>query len=202
MLRELQPKQYLSVHFGNIIIELFRIRDKEICEAHRDVNKEGHYYKRHLPSIFLSNLFMKQLLENFSFNRNSCFDCYTFNETENNRRIYIILYDDESKQFSLITVCIISHMITLYNVKHTLSESYTKVLVAFLKIVIPSYDGEWFMTFDTYLKDIIINNIDCGLYVFLCIYYLCYEVPLLFESDIINLRNNLAYWIMIGKLPI
>ena len=78
------------------------------------------------------------------------------------------------------------------------------LLQPLLSALDPAFTNEWQCTIyrETYFE-LLNNQFDSGVYVTALTYFLSVRVPLFFNhNSIVRLRMNLAYWILVGELPI
>ena len=223
ILRQLQ----LGSHVGTVMdctMKLFQCRSSRICECHREVNEAHDNYEPYRNSIFLPSAAFQDLrAQQFTpqqiiatyFRTSSTCSGESLNMS-NFKKIYFVSKAIDSFDIWVLYVVdlelhSINYLDPRRNSNSIVSEDLTihlnetrDMLSVLLRVLLSDNEGTWVCNvLSPYYFSPLINNYDSGLYIIAAIYFLCAEVPLFFDHGTISrLRLNLAYWLLVGELPI
>ncbi len=222
VLRQLQ----LGSHLGTImdcIMKLFQCRIDRICECHREVNEAHDNYEPYRSSIFLpsaafQDLRAQQLTPHqiiATYFRSSTGSGESLNVGNFNKIYFIskaidsddiwVLYviDLELRSINYLDPRRNSNSVVTEDLAIHLNET-REMLTVFLHVLLSDHEGTWVCNVlsPCYFSPLI-NDYDSGLYITAAIYFICVEVPLFFDDGTVSrLRLNLAYWLLVGELPV
>lgn len=219
--RQLGVNNSLTGNVMDAVAALFQLRDDRISDSHQSVNRNRHGYRLWKRSIFLGPSFWRLILEGNIAN-NQIKDDFFFGadwNAEHYQYIYMFVnsFDAASVDpWALIQIDLVTHKIEYLDGRINGRQLPVHAeLVQFLQLVkmvlkplllflIPEYTNEWHCDVhrETYFE-LLDNQFDSGIYVAATTYFLSVGVPLFFErNSIVRLRMNLAYWMLVGELPI
>ena len=225
--RKFTSGQALSHECIDIYCKLFQLRDDRIAETHHDINNQRASYQIFGRTIFLGNTFCAnltstlvpehiQLLLQQYFPVNWKVEETAFLVLIMNRCLTAEVTNPDS--WSLIRINLHEHKIEYCDprmerdvnllstfVTNSLHNIAANILIPVLRVVLPIYTGNWPITIldNQYFEHLQpTNQVDCGVYILACAYFLVQQVPIFFDQDCINrFRRHLAYWILCSSLP-
>lgn len=219
--KQLGLNNSLTENVMDAVAALFQLRDDRISDSHQSVNSNRHGYRLWKRSIYLGPSFWRLILEG-NLADDQIKDKYFFGadwKAENYQYIYMCVnsFDATSVDpWALIQINLVSHKIEYLDGRINGRQLPVLAgLVQFLQLVkmvlkplllslIPEFTNEWHCEahHETYFE-LLDNQFDSGVYVAAVTYFLSVGVPLFFDrNSIARLRMNLAYWMLVGELPI
>jgi hypothetical protein len=218
--RQLGINQSLKEDIMDAIATLFQLRDDRICESHHSVNSNRHGYRPRKRSKYLGASFWKDLLEGIKSIDQIKFEYFGADwNADHYLHVYLYLnsFDvDSVDPWVLVQVNLENRSLAYVDgridgrvqpVQEALAEylHLVKDLIQPLLItLVPAVMNEWQCAVyrQTYFE-LLDNQFDSGVYITACTYFLSVGVPLFFDrNSIVRLRMNLAYWMLVGELPI
>jgi len=217
--RQLGINESVKAALMDAVASLFQLRDDRIFDSHQSVNSNRNGYRLWKRSIYLGASFWGVLLEGIKSVdqlKEEYFGPDWNSENYLNVYIYLNSFDGDSVDpWALIQLNVVTHTITYFDgridgrvepVPPALNEFLTLVkdlIQPLLSALVPDFTNEWHCNVyrETYFEQLD-NDFDSGLYITAITYFLSVGVPLFFgRNSIVRLRMNLAYWILVGELP-
>ena len=218
--RQLGINESVKEKLMDAVASLFQLRDDRIFDSHQSVNSNRNGYRLWKRSIYLGASFWGVLLEGIKSVEQLKEEYFgpDWNNSENYLNVYIYLnsFDGDSVDpWALIQVNVVTHAITYFDGRiDGRVQPLPPALVEFLILVkdllqpllsalVPDFTNEWHCVVyrETYFE-LLDNDFDSGVYITAITYFLSVGVPLFFaRNSIVRLRMNLAYWILVGELP-
>jgi len=217
--RQLGINESVKTALMDAVAFLFQLRDDRIFDSHQSVNSNRNGYRLWKRSIYLGASFWGVLLEGIKSLdqlKEEYFGPDWNSENYLNVYIYLNSFDGDSVDpWALIQINLVTHTITYFDGRiDGRVEPVPPALNGFLILVkdllqpllsalVPDFTNEWHCIVyrETYFEQLD-NDFDSGLYITAITYFLSVGVPLFFgRNSIVRLRMNLAYWILVGELP-
>lgn len=215
--RQLGINQSLKEDVMDAIASLFQIRDDRISDS---VNSNRHDYRPRKRSKYLGASFWKDLLEGIKSIDQIKLEYFGADWNVDNY-LYVYMYVNSFDVHSvdpwvLIQVNLVKYSLAYVDgridgrvepVPQALTEYLNlmkDLLQPLLLTLVPAVTNEWQCTVyrQTYFE-LLDNQFDSGVYITALTYFLSVGVPLFFDrNSIVRLRMNLAYWMLVGELPI
>lgn len=218
VMRQLRMATPLRTEFINLVYDLYSKRDDRISLAHKDVNSEAHNYTPYKHSLFCTSAILSVLEGDVVVNTPN-FDVFIRdNVTWNNiHRIYIFVPPPEGREdgWTLLIVDITNNKLYYIDPTHNITDlvphSMSTAMQQFalqLKPLLRMIRGNAevgdleCILYPYQFGSAIQNDFDSGIYVILSAYCVVYDCPLTFvETDMIKMRDTIAYWILSETLP-
>ena len=225
--RNFTSSQLLSHECVDIYCKLFQLRDNRIAETHHDVNNQRASYQQFGRSIFLGNSFCANLTSTLLPDHIPLLLQQYFPadwKVEDTAFIFLMLNcsliseEPNPDSWSLIRIDLLEHKLEYCDPRmdrsvsplpefaaNNLRNAAINILTPVFRVLLPSYEGDWSISIleNQYFSFLpIANQVDCGVYLLACVYFLVQHVPISFDQECITrLRRQLAYWILCGSLP-
>ena len=218
--RQLGVHEPMKENVIDAVVALFQLRDDRIFESHTSVNSNRHGYRPWQRSIYLRASFWEALIQGIKsldqlreeyFGQDWIVDNYL------HIYIYVNSFDAASVDpWALLQVNLVTHNIVYFDGRNngraepvppglmTFLTMVRDILQPLLSTLVPAFNLQWQCTsFRQTYFELLDNNYDSGVYITAITYFLSVGVPLYFDrNSIARLRMNLAYWILVGSLPI
>lgn len=219
--RQLGVNYSVKENVMDAIAALFQLRDDRIADSHKSVNSNRNGYRLWKRSLYLGASFWRvllegtksldQLKEEYFFGANWKVDDYL------HVYIYLNSFDAGSPDpWAVIRINLLTHNIIYVDGRiDGRIQPIPPALTAFLNLVkvmlhpllsylVPIFMNEWQCgVFRETYYELLDNHYDSGLYASAVTYFFSVGVPLFFDrNSITRLRMNLAYWMLVGELPI
>ena len=218
--RQLGVHQSLKEGVMDAVASLFQLRDDRIVDSHHSVNSNRNGYRPRKRCKYLGASFWRVLLEGTKSIDQIQLEYFGADwNVDNYLHVYLYLssFDADSVDpWVLVQINLETHHIVYVDgridgrvqpVPQALVQYLNLVkdlLQPLLSVLVPAFTNEWQCTVyrETYFE-LLNNQFDSGVYVTALTYFLSVRVPLFFNhNSIVRLRMNLAYWILVGELPI
>lgn len=218
--RQLGVNNSLKEDVMDAVAALFQLRDDRISDSHHSVNSNKNNYRLWLRTKYLSASFWRVLLEGaksidevkveYFFGENWKVEEYRYIV------IYLNCFDPNAVDpWAMLRVDLVTHSIEYIDGRIDGRQPVIPALNVFLYLVkdllqplllslVPGFVNDWQcgVFCHTYFE-LLENQYDSGIYVTAVTYFLSRGVPLFFDrTSVTRLRMNLAYWILVGELPI
>ena len=215
----------LNNSLGEIVMDaiaaLFQLRDDRISDSHHSVNSNRNGYRVRKRSLYLSASFWRVLLEGTKSVDNLKEEYFFGADWKVDEYLYLYIYlnsfdASSADPWAMIRINLVTHRIVYVDgridgriqplppaLAHFLG-LVNALLQPLLLYLFPGFTNEW--QCEVYREtffELLDNQYDSGLYVTAVTYYFSIGVPLFFDrNSITRLRMNLAYWMLVGELPI
>ncbi len=202
------------------IAALFQLRDDRISDSHHSVNSNRNGYRIWKRSRYLGASFWKDLLEGTA--ADDLKEKYFFGvewKVDDYLHLYMYLncFDAGSVDpWAIVRINLVTHSIAYIDGRidgriqpvppalTTFLSLIKALLQPLLSCLVPGFTNVWQCDIhrETYFE-LLDNHYDSGLYATAVTYFLTVGVPLFFDrNSVTRLRMNLAYWMLVGELPI
>jgi len=217
--RQLGVHEPLKDNVMDAVACLFQLRDDRISESHKSVNSNRHGYQAWQRSIYLRSSFWEALLQGIKSVDQLKEEYFGHDwNVEDYLHVYIYMnsFDAASVDpWALVQVNLVTHKLVYLDGRiDGRTQPVPPELLAFLAMIkdvlqpllsslLPTFNNEWQCSVyrETYFE-LLDNPYDSGVYIVALTYYLSVGVPLFFNrNSIVRLRMSLAYWILVGALP-
>jgi hypothetical protein len=219
--RQLGLNNSLKEIVMDAIAALFQLRDDRISDSHHSVNSNRNGYRVRKRSLYLSASFWRVLLEGTKSVEDLKEEYFFGADWKVDEYLYLYIYLNSfdagsADPWAMIRINLVTHRIVYVDgridgriqplppaLAHFLG-LLNALLQPLLSYLFPGFTNEW--QCEVYREtffELLDNQYDSGLYVTAVTYYFSIGVPLFFDrNSIARLRMNLAYWMLVGELPI
>lgn len=191
------------------IVQLFRVREQRISNAHQSVNANTAHYVAYEESLIIDDAFGTSLLT--ADNAADTIDIASrFLPADLNqfRRLYVPgKLPDTSDGWILLVIDLSEHALWYIDPrKQPLSamDDIKQIVTTIISARVEAFDAVW--SCGEYVHsffDALQNDFDGGLNVAISIYFLLRDCPLAFtQSDMQRFRRTFVYWLMREMLPL
>jgi hypothetical protein len=219
--RQLGLNNSLKEIVMDAIAALFQLRDDRISDSHHSVNSNRNGYRVRKRSLYLSASFWRVLLEGTKSVDDLKEEYFLGADWKVDEYLYLYIYLNSfdagsADPWAMIRINLVTHRIVYVDGRidgriQPLSPALAHflglvnaLLKPLLSYLFPGFTNEW--QCEVYREtffELLDNQYDSGLYVTAVTYYFSIGVPLFFDrNSITRLRMNLAYWMLVGELPI
>lgn len=219
--RQLGVNNSLKENVMDAVAALFQLRDDRISDSHQSVNSNRNNYRVWLRTRYLGSSFWRVLLEGAKSIDELKVE-YFFGENwkaEEYRYVFLYLnsFDPSSVDpWAIIRVDLVTHSIEYLDGRvdgrapvhppglNVFLHLVKDLLQPLLTTLVPGFINDWQCGVfrETYFQ-LLDNQYDSGIYATAITYFLSRGVPLFFDQNsITRLRMTIAYWMLVGELPI